>query len=227
MCRFPPDGGARLANFHLITMKHYKLDFANRSALEQVAICRRVADSVAKLPAEHQAALAGVGIAAATNEAADACAAVEAAKAALKAARHLRQTKLSAARDCAYEVGLKLTSLTGGQPAAFLAAGLGVVRPKQPVGVPSAPDRLRVLVSEFEGRLKLRWQRPVRRCAFLVQMTTDPAALTGWQQVAISGNRQSCEVTGLPSGKKHWFRVCAVNAHGQSAWSQPVSAWVK
>jgi hypothetical protein len=73
----------------------------------------------------------------------------------------------------------------------------------------------------------LRWKRPVRRCAFLIQMTSDQAAATGWQQVAISGNRQSCEVTRLESGVKCWFRVAPTNAHGQGPWSQPVSVRVK
>ena len=209
-------------------MKHYyKLGFANRSALEQLAICRRVADSAAKLPAEQREALAELAIAAVTDEAAAACADVETAKAALKTALHRRKTKL---RDRARP------RLQGRPPsdhpdrrlaATFLAAGLGVVKEKQPVGVPSAPERLRAPASDFEGRVKLRWKRPVRRCAFLIEMTTDPSATTGWQQVAISGNRQSCEVAGLVGGMKCWFRVAATNAHGQGPWSQPVSAWVK
>jgi hypothetical protein len=57
-------------------------------------------------------------------------------------------------------------------------------------------------------------------------MTTAPAATRGWKQVAIS-IRQSCEVTGLKSGLKCWFRVAASNAHGLGPWSQPVSARVK
>ena len=95
------------------------------------------------------------------------------------------------------------------------------------VGQPAAPTQLRASATEFEGRVRLRWKRPIRRCVFIIEMTTDPAALTGWRQVAVSGNRQSCEVAGLESGRKGWFRVAATNAHGQGPWSQPVCARAK
>ena len=207
-------------------MKRHKLNFGNRSALQQLAICQRVADSVAKLPAEHRAALAEHPIADSTQAAAAACAAVEAAKAALKMALHHRQTKLQTARDCANNVGLKLSALTAGDPAVLLAAGLEIARDKSPVGKPAAPGNVRADVTEFEGRVKLRWQRPVRRCWFDVQATTDPTATTGWKKL-LTCFKQTCEVSGLESGKKYWFRLAASNAHGQGPWSQVVSAWVK
>jgi hypothetical protein len=223
-------------------MKRHKLNFGNRSALQQLAICQRFADSVAKLPAdsvaklpadsvaklpaEHRAALAEHPIADTTQAAAAACAAVEAAKAALKMALHHRQTKLQAARDCANNVGLKLSALTAGDPAVLLAAGLEIARDKSPVGKPDAPGNVRADVTEFEGRVKLRWQRPVRRCWFDVQATTDPTATTGWKKL-LTCFKQTCEVSGLESGKKYWFRLAASNAHGQGPWSQAASAWVK
>ncbi len=120
----------------------------------------------------------------------------------------------------------EINILTGGDPAALLAAGVGVKKPKQPVGRPGAPTLMRVISTESEGAVSLRWQRSVRRCAFLIQVTTAPAAARGWKQVAIS-LRQSCTVTGLKSGAKCWFRVAASNSHGQGPWSQPVSTRVK
>jgi hypothetical protein len=147
-------------------------------------------------------------------------------KVALKSALSRRNETLRLARDSAGAAASGLTVITNGDAAAMLAAGLGVVRDKQPVGLPSAPANLRALPTDFEGRVPLRWQRSVRRCVFNVEATTDAAARTGWKRV-LSATKQSCEVTGLASGKKHWFRVCAVNAHGTGPWSQPVGAWVK
>jgi hypothetical protein len=74
-------------------------------------------------------------------------------------------------------------------------------------------------------------QKLFRRNSFksglgFVQMTTDRAARTGWKQATICV-RQTCDVTGMASGRKYWFRVAANNAHGQGPWSQPVSARVK
>jgi hypothetical protein len=207
-------------------MKRFKLGFGNRTVLEQIAICRRVADGIAKLPPKHREAVARHPVAASVAEATDAVVAVESLKTTLRAALVRRNTKVSAMRDHTTDAAAVINLATGGDPEALLAAGVGVKKPKQPVGKPGAPTLLRVLSTESEGAVTLRWKRPVRRCAFLIQMTTAPAATRGWKQVAIS-IRQTCTVTKLKSGQKCWFRVAATNAHGQGPWSQPVSARVK
>ena len=207
-------------------MKRYKLGFGNRTVLEQIAICRRVADGLAKLPGKQRQAMAGCPVAASVAEATEAVGEVEGLKTALRAALIKRNAKAGAMRRHTTFAASLLNLATGGDPAALLAAGVGVKKPKQPVGTPGAPTLLRVVSTESEGAVSLRWKRPVRRCAFLIQMTTAPAATRGWKQVALS-IRQSCTVTGLKSGRKCWFRVYATNAHGQGPWSQPVNARAK
>jgi len=207
-------------------MKRHKLNFGNRTVTEQLAICRRVADGAAKVPKEHRHHFTPFDLAGRLADAEAAHEDVERLKHALKAALSHRNETLRRARNSAGSSAGLLALLAQGEPAAMLAAGLDLVRDKQPVGLPAAPANLRVLPTDFEGRAVLRWQRSVRRCVFMVEATTDAAARTGWKQVK-SVTKQSCTLTGLASGKKYWFRVCAVNAHGQSAWSQPVSAWVK
>ena len=61
-----------------------------------------------------------------------------------------------------------ITMLTRGDPVALLAAGAGVKKAKQPVGKPGVPTLLRVISTESEGAVRLRWKRPVRRCVFLI-----------------------------------------------------------
>ena len=207
-------------------MKRFKLGFGNRPISEQINICRRVAHGIGKLPAEQRRALAPHPVAASVAEAAEAVTEVEVLKTNLRAALVKRDQKAAAMRDHTTIASVVITTLTGGDPAALLEAGVGVAKTKQPVGQPSAPTLMRVVSTESEGAVSLRWQRPVRRCTFLIQMTTAPAATRGWKQTAIS-IRQSCTVTGLKSGQKCWFRVAATNAHGQDPWSQPVSARVK
>jgi hypothetical protein len=207
-------------------MKRFKLGFGNRTVLEQIAICRRVADGIAKLPAEHRKYIGKFPVADSVAGASDANAQVGLLKTALKAALARRDDRVDTMRNCTVAAASGITAATDGDPVALLAAGLEIVKQKQPVGRPDAPARLRVLATNYEGAVSLRWKRPVRRCAFLIQMTTAPAATRGWKQAAISV-RQTCEVTGLASGLKCWFRVAASNAYGQGPWSQPVSARVK
>jgi hypothetical protein len=206
-------------------MKRFKLGFGNRPLLEQIAICRRVADGMGKLPAENRRTLARHPVAASVAEAADAYAQVESLKIALRAALSKRDLKVRAMRDHTTAAAHGLAAIADA-PATLLAMGVGIAKTKQPVGRPDAPMRLRILSTEFEGTVRLRWKRPVRRCTFIIQTTTAPTATRGWKQAALSV-RQTCDVTGLVSGAKYWFRVSATNAHGQGPWSQPVNARVK
>lgn len=206
--------------------KRHKLNFGNRTVLEQLAICRRVADGFARLPAEHQAKFADTNVIGAADEADAACQEAENLKIALRGALQRRNQKVRAARDAASSAAIGIWLATNGDPAAMLASGLEIVRDKQPVGKPDAPANLRTLPTEFEGTARLRWKRPVRRCWFVVEATTDPAAQSGWKDLMTSF-KQTCTVTGLKGGMKYWFRIAASNAHGQGPWSQPVSVWVK
>jgi hypothetical protein len=165
-------------------------------------------------------------VAASVAEAAAACTQVESLKTALRAALTRRDLKVRAMRDHTTAAANGIFAATGGDPLKLLAAGVGIVKTKQPVGRPAAPTRMRILSTEFEGTVRLRWKRPVRRCVFTIQTTTAPMATRGWKQAALS-LRQTCDVTGLVSGAKYWFRVAATNAHGQGPWSQPVNARVK
>jgi hypothetical protein len=207
-------------------MKRFKLGFGNRSLLEQIAICRRVADGISRLPIEHRRTLARHPVAASVTEATDAYTQVESLKIALRTAMARRNLTVRVVRDHTTAAANGIFAATGGDPLALLAAGVGIVKTKQPVGRPAAPAQLRILSTEFEGTVRLRWKRPVRRCTFTIQTTTAPTATRGWKPAAIS-LRQTCDVTGLVSGTKYWFRVAATNAHGQGPWSQPVNARVK
>jgi hypothetical protein len=206
-------------------MKRFKLGFGNRSLLEQISICRRIADGIGKLPAEHRRDLARHPVAASVTEAADAYTQVESLKIALRAALARRDFMVRAMRQHTTAAANGLTAVTG-DPVTLLAAGVEIAKTKQPVGQPAAPTLMRILSTEFEGTVRLRWKRPVRRCAFIIQITTAPTATRGWKQVAICV-RQTCDVKELKSGAKYWFRVAATNAHGQGPWSQPVNARVK
>jgi hypothetical protein len=158
--------------------------------------------------------------------AAEAVAEVDALKTALRAALVRRNSKVNIMRGHTTRAAAVIAVATGGDPEALLTVGVGVAKTKSPVGQPAAPTQLRVVETNFEGAVRLRWKRPVRRCTFIIQMTTAPSALRGWKSVGIS-IKQTCTVTGLKSGVKGWFRVAATNSHGQGPWSQPVSARVK
>ncbi len=108
-------------------------------------------------------------------------------------------------------------------PAAMTAAGLTVRADWQKVGVPAAPQNLTAAATANAGEIRLRWQRPLRRCFFQVEFTTNPNTETNWRQLG-GETAQSFLATELTPGKLYWFRVRASNIHGESPWSGSASA---
>ena len=135
-----------------------KLGFGNRTVLEQIAICRRVAGGIGKLAAEQREALACHPVAESVAEAAQAHTEVEAMKTALKAALFRRQAKVRAMREHTTSAAIRIANDVKGDPAAMLSAGLDVPKDKRPVGQPAAPGQLRVVITDSEGRVCLRWK---------------------------------------------------------------------
>ncbi len=103
-----------------------------------------------------------------------------------------------------------------------LAGGLELPKPKRPKGKPGVPTRLRGQASRFSGAVELRWKRPLRRCFFVVQFTSDPSVETGWKFLLTCSNAK-CHVEGLRPGTQYWFRIAAGNAHGKGPWSSPIA----
>lgn len=204
-------------------MKRYRLNFRNQSIPNTLALCQRVADGVARLPEEKRLPADEFPVGARVAEAAAAVQRVENLRAELRAAKADRAVKVRAARIAARHAAERVFWRDPHDAALHLAAGLEREADKRPVGLPDAPGNLRAQATAFEGQVELRWKRPLRRCIFRVEMTTDPAATSGWAEVGTT-LKQKFTVTKLPSGVKCWFRVRAINAHGDGPWSNPACA---
>jgi hypothetical protein len=77
-----------------------------------------------------------------------------------------------------------------------------------------------VLPSEHGGSADLSWKSSRGAKAFSVERATDGPTLN-W---AVIGNstKKEASLNSMVSGTKYWFRVAAIGAAGQSAWSDPV-----
>jgi len=106
-------------------MKTFKLGFGNRTVLEQISICRRVADGIAKLTAEQRATFADRPVADSVAEATEAHAAVEELKATLKAALRVRDAKVRAMRQHTTGAASGISALTGGNGGGDARGGTG------------------------------------------------------------------------------------------------------
>ena len=113
-------------------------------------------------------------------------------------------------------------SATAGDAEAIESAGFAVRSartPPQPQPLP-APTRLVADTTEKPGYTELGWEPVVGAKSYVVQISADPIAPGSWA-FAATCTAARIEVNGADAGKRHWYRVSAVNARGQGPWSEP------
>ena len=208
------------------TMKKYKIGFRNRSALEQINICERAIANLAKTPEEHRFNVALPEVSATIAAARASHDRVQVLKSELRTETTRRKELLRVARQRVSQTCALVASNVAFEPQKMLAAGLELEAPKLPIGKPAAPGDLRAEPHDQDGAVRLRFERPVRRCTFEIEFRADSTNETEWNRYDPC-LRQSCVVKGLASGVKYWFRVRALNAHGAGPWSNLASARVR
>jgi hypothetical protein len=102
-------------------------------------------------------------------------------------------------------------------------AAMPVASAATPVGILPMVEDLKATQGDANGEVDLQW-KPIKRGlrTYVVEVTDDPAALTGWRNVGMPGKSKHA-VTGLTSGVRYWFRVAGVGSAGQGAWSDPAT----
>lgn len=111
-------------------------------------------------------------------------------------------------------------SASGGEATKIESAGFAVRATPTPVGELPAPTDLQVQPSEHAGSADLSWKSSRGSKAFSIERAADGPSLN-W---AVIGNstKKEASLNSMVSGTKYWFRVAAIGAAGQSAWSDPV-----
>jgi hypothetical protein len=205
-------------------MRHYKLNFRNRPLAEQLAHCEQHLQNLSPLPAEQRP---NVDLAqwqdaiAAARTSFDRVAQL---RLALKTEITRRNQLLRVARAKTEQAVGHVAVQANLQPHAMVAVGLELEAPKSPVGVPGGVTDIQGEPHSEEGKVRLRWKRPLRRTTFMIQVRAENE--TEWRLFETSVATKTI-LEGLTSGVKYWFRVCALNAHGKGAWSNPVAVRVK
>ena len=144
-----------------------------------------------------------------------------------QAARQTAKMKTSIQDDRSAELDGVLTLLafyvenaSGGDKAKIESAGFNVKNPPAPIGTLPAPVDLQVAPSEHSGTADVAW-KPVRGArAYTIERATDAPELD-WGVIGTS-TKKDASLNSMVSGRKYWFRVAAIGAAGQSAYSDPV-----
>jgi len=113
-----------------------------------------------------------------------------------------------------------VTMVSGGDEAIIQSAGMDVRAAPGVSVAPSQPQGLVATAGDHDGTMDLSWDPVLEAASYVIETSADPPTATTWQHQGIS-TRSSFTVQGLTSGARLWFRVAAVNASGQSPWSDP------
>lgn len=116
-------------------------------------------------------------------------------------------------------LGNQVQVLSFGDKSNILSAGFDVRRTASPIFTLDAPKGLRASISPFKGTIDLRWNPVHGTKVYELFMTAgDPNDEKGWVPTGVS-TRCTRTVRNLETGTTYSFRVNAVGANAQSAFS--------
>ena len=124
--------------------------------------------------------------------------------------------------DTMTKLGNYVENTADGDVAKILSAAMQVkADPVKSTTVLNKPENLSASAGDAPGSVDLQWNSDPKASGYNIEMCVDPIEATKWAFKKTS-TKSSCSITGLVSGQKVWFRVCAINTIGESAWSNPV-----
>lgn len=142
-------------------------------------------------------------------------------------ARQIAKSKTSIQDDQAASLDWIITQLASyvesasdGDKAKIESAGFSIRNPPTPIGELPAPTDVTVLPSEHSGSADVSWKSERGAKSFLIERAEDAATLV--YSVIGTSTKKQASMNSMVSGKKYWFRIAAIGAAGQSAWSDPV-----
>ena len=76
-------------------------------------------------------------------------------------------------------------------------------------------------MSEHAGSADVSWKSDRGARAFTIERAEEAANID--YKVIGNSAKKAASLNSMVSGNKYWFRVAAIGAAGQSAWSDPVT----
>lgn len=143
-------------------------------------------------------------------------------------ARQIAKTKTALQDEQAAALDALLTqvanyveNVSNGDRVIIESANLNVRKTRTPLGELPAPTNVQVAHSPFPGHADVSWTKVRGAKTYIIERAENIDA-ADWKVIGFS-TKSSATLNSMVSGKKYWFRVCAVGAAGPSAWSNPVS----
>ena len=187
---------------------------------DKIQFSRRIVDAMTANPNFAAPTPALSVLTEGTEELQDAYNAAQAARQAAKMKTSLQDDRSTELDNVLAMLALYVENASDGDKARIESAGFSVRNPPAPVGPLPAPVDVQVAPSEHAGTADVIWQGVRGAKAYAIERAEDAPALD-WGVIGSSTKREA-SLNSMVSGRKYWFRVAAIGAAGQSAYSDPV-----
>ncbi len=206
-------------------MAQIKLNFSRLSIPEKVARARQIATAMtgnANFPTPTP-------VLTLISDAADllelAAAETQAARQAAKAKTTFQNTREDQLDKLIAKAVAYVTAVAGGSELIIQSAGMDVRATPVSATIPAQPQGLAATAGDNDGAMDLSWDPVSDAASYALEKSPDPPTANSWTHAGVS-TKSTFTITGLQSGARLWFRVAAVNAAGQGAWSDPATKTV-
>ena len=201
-------------------MSLIKLGLSTMPIPEKIQFARRIVDAMGSNPGFPTPTPTLPELTEGAHELEDAYNAAQAARQAAKMKTSIQDERSAELDSVLTLLAFYVENSSDGDKAKIESAGFSVRNPPAPIGTLPAPVDLQVAPSEHAGTADVAW-KPVRGAnAYCIERAADAPALD-WGVIGTSTKKEA-SLNSMVSGTKYWFRVAAIGAAGQSAYSDPV-----
>lgn len=148
--------------------------------------------------------------------------AAQAARANAKEQTSIMNQKVSMLESLVMQEASYVQSVSCGDKATIESSGFSVRTDPARIGQLEAPTHLKVLPGLSDGTVNISWKKVRGARAYNIERATDSQHGLEWANV-FSSSKTRAIVNSMSSGQRYWFRVAAIGAAGQGAWSHAVS----
>ena len=139
-----------------------------------------------------------------------------------KAQKALMRTKQKVLLALIIKLGDYVQSISQGDENIILSSGFEVRKTPAPVAVPQAPVKVLVKAATIDGQLEVSCKSVNTAKSYVFEWCLDPINFKELKGGGIA-TKPRYKALNLEPGTKYWFRVMAINAAGNSGWSEPSS----